>query len=426
MDEPLLFINKTQFSSLLSRSQAEEKSNILRYVQGRRRRGAANRRAQPWSEVTFSMTAGQGSSTLQNETTQKRPEEVADRRTLPFKKSVNHLLYTYPTHNGFDPFHCTVVGYDAGTHAMLKYTFASAAKTTFLAEALAPTQVSVSRSTMRHDNVIDQRLKQCVEDKTLLYATLAYGCSCIGWMQGVIDTSRPPEYFLDMAIQALQKRLLKPDHHTDPWLPVSIYALAITEMWNGIPDMWERCPERYAMMLHTIRPGPAAALLHLRALLHVVDKAGGWDKFDPYVLESAILADKYLAVYEMEPPIIPLTWDPGVPPADTALSFAISGDTLPKLGERIWPLTNNVKLKTVLSDVVEFLRIAHALWRAPGIGSEEESWLFFRFQAMKHRLMTLISHKDFQSLNRCICLASLVFLYSITPYGKVTPGLLSL
>jgi hypothetical protein len=72
------------------------------------------------------------------------------------------------------------------------------------------------------------------------------------------------------------------------------------------------------------------------ALVRLVEDSGGWDSVDSYVLESSILADKYLALYEMTIPVIPLTWDPGPMPKARQDELQIQPhSTLPQLGKKL-------------------------------------------------------------------------------------------
>lgn len=185
---PFFFVNKTPGSNILTRSyEMEERTAILSHVQTRRRRKAkGDTTPEPWARFSSNMIFLNGiaeSSTriqaeAESKSSNRRPAHSATEDT-----SLT-LLTQYPTNNEADPFHCTVVGTDAYTHAMLQYAFSSMAKKTFLAEAFAMPYVLPAARVMRHAQILGERLKHCVHNEMLMYSTLAYGSSCLAWSTG--------------------------------------------------------------------------------------------------------------------------------------------------------------------------------------------------------------------------------------------------
>lgn len=342
----------------------------------------------------------------QNATSPKKFNPQSDSGPLVF----THLPQVYPTNNASDPFHSTVAGSDASTHAMLHYAFASFTKETFLAECFAPRSVASRRTYMRHSHIIQQRLERCVEDKMLMYSTLAYGCSALAWTKGKLAADRSPEYFIGHALQAVRVRLSQPDHTSDTWLILSIYALAITELWNGIPEMWTKFPARYTSATKTVRRCLDASRTHLHALLLLVEGAGGWQNVEPYVMESSILAAKYLARNELTTPVVPLTWDPGpMPPMKRDELQLQKYDNLSDLGKNLTQSSTNLKLQQILRDIIKYTRTAHSAWLADAdLTLELESWLFLRLQALSYRLLSL---DWLEGVDNCIRIATLVYLF---------------
>ncbi|KAF4966555.1 hypothetical protein FSARC_5797 [Fusarium sarcochroum] len=385
----VVFVNKDQSSTSLTRSHGGERSFILSHVQRRRRQGAASK--QPWSQHTSQFAIDQETNT-----------KSSDGKVL-------RLLIKSPSNNGSDPFHCTIAAMDAGNHAMMHFTFDQGARLTFLAEAFAPSALVGRDTRMRHEWAIKERLKHCVEDKALMYSTLAYGSCCQGWMAGVLDQKRPPEYFIDKALQAVRVRLedaqgLKADN----WLALSIYSLAITEFWSGAPVLWTRCPERYAAMMSPPSTDTSAARTHLGALLSVVNNAGGWSQFDPYVLESTVLADKFLALDEFKTPVVPSTWDP------ISLSPGYVASPVPTLlRHNLLSKVVSLDLCLVLQDIISYVHFAVAYWSGGDRHDKTETNLFLKLQALIHRLLHL---QDLQRSDNCIRIATLTFLLNSTQY----------
>ncbi|KAH8817442.1 hypothetical protein F5884DRAFT_748906 [Xylogone sp. PMI_703] len=416
-----LFVNKTSSSDVLTRSyKTDERFTILSHVQKRRRQKGRVEKTEPWSMFTSCMIpTPQAQSTSTTDEAQKRRHDAnLGSSELPAKPSSPRLPHTYPANNGADPFHCTIVGVDACTHSMLRYAFSEVAKKTFLAEAFALPSVHPNGRPMRHACIMDERLKRCVDDEMLMYSTLAYGSSCMAWSVGQYEDEKPPEYFTGKALQAMQIRLAlgNPNQPPDNWLLLSIYALTITEFWGAVPELWTKCPPRYISVLNSDKPNRLeAARIHMRALVDVVDNAGGWKNIDPYILESSILADKYLAIYQMTTPVIPLNWDPGPFPKARQDKFHVQPDNvLPLLGKKLFKIAMGEELAGIIKDVVGFARLAHCAWSCTEVlTAQDENWLFLRHQALMYRLLSLSNP---QGIENCICLATRLFLLNATEY----------
>ncbi|UKZ74492.1 hypothetical protein TrVFT333_002161 [Trichoderma virens FT-333] len=302
MDGSLLFVNKTQTSQVLSRSKASERAAILSHVQNNRRKheAEASHRSKPWSKFVTTLSTSDDSKGSETDAVELKFVafvEGAKPRKQWEKKDIQSLSTALtPSYNSSDPFHCTIANMDAGTHAILHITFSHASRANFLAESFAPSYMLLHQLPTRHDAMFQLRLKRCVEDEKLMYSTLAYGSSLLGWMMGRFDSSKQPEYFLGKALRAVQNYLAVPGYKVDDWLLLSMYALAVTEMWNGLPVMWKRSPQRHAMVSKLGSHGFAACRMHLKALIQIVNNAGGWEQFDPYILDSVVLADRYMAI----------------------------------------------------------------------------------------------------------------------------------
>lgn len=438
----LLFINKTQSSEVLTRSfEPDEKSRILSHVQNRRRKDEAKRKR----NARISATPGNIESRLDTQPNPDRPSEEDQKYQTITRLAV---LSTYrPSHNSSDPFYSTAAGRDVGSHALLHLTFSQAAKMNFLSEAFAPPSVFLSSIPMRHDRVMQARLHRCIQDPLLMYATLAYGSSCLAWMFGVYDPARPPEYFLVKAISLARRRIASlptpdptrapaPSQNPSPnphlqhgqdageeeaeeiqWLALAIYSLATTENWNHMPPLWSRCPPQQALASRGDNFSAGAAETHLRALVRLVSSNGGWGAFDPYVLESAVLAAKYKSLWAMERPVVGLEWAPGaVPP----VSLPASGDA--KAGKSLLSLPLTGELKTIIADIAEYTRMARAAWSTSTPGPSRavvhpsfalQNWLFLRLQSFQCRLM-LLDEGLLSPLDECVRIVVLCFLLTST------------
>ncbi|KAF2238850.1 hypothetical protein EV356DRAFT_504176 [Viridothelium virens] len=401
-----LFVNKNASSHILTQSESGEKHHILSHVQGRRRQRAGRKlEPEPWRRYTSSIAAIHKDD-LNSE------GKIATKSSV--KRPATCLPQVYPEHNESDPFHCTAIGADAHKQPMLFHAFFHFSKPAFLAEAFASSSVPWRRAQMRHDGIIVERMRCCVHDEMLMYATLAYSSSCIQWTRGIItEDGRPPEYFIDKALQAVRARLSNPNRAVDTWLLISIYALAVTGMWHGIPQLWGKAPSKYRTVLKTAENYREASRIHLRALAVLVTEIGGWKCVHPYVLKSMILADKFLAIADAIKPTLPLAWDPGPLVLSKQSSFQVPTGCLLRLGEGFTRMELRHDLADVLLHIVEYCRAAHGIWGHCAVTSDDERWLYLRLQALIYQLLLL---HQLPKIENCIRLATLLFLQNVTQY----------
>jgi hypothetical protein len=408
-----LFVNKTVSSDLLTRSKTDEKQQILSHVQQRRRKREEGKlKPPPWASFTSALSLEDDEDLNEADTV---PTAGLDTSGLAAaeQSSSTQLLQFYPTHNGWDPFYCTVAGIDASIQPMLHYVFSRFAKSTFLSEAFAPSSVSRRRVQMRHTETMVERLKRCVDDEMLMYSTLAYGSSSMAWSLGKIEEGKAPEYFIDRALQLVRARLSTPAPTIDTWLLLSVYSLAITEMWNGIPEMWAKCPPRRAGAVKSAKQCRRASRIHLRALVSLVNGAGGWDNVNPYVLESMILCDKFLAILEMTRPILPLKWDPGPLPSPSPKQLQ---SNLRRLAEGFTRLDLRPDLAELIQEIADYVRAAQFNWEYSNVTLKEESWMYLGIQALNYRLLLM---DDLEGIENCIRLATLLFLQNVIHFEAV-------
>ena len=121
-------------------------------------------------------------------------------------------------------------------------------------------------------------------------------------------------------------------------------------------------------------------------------------KLDPYVLENLILGDKYLALSQFVPPILPFDWDPepyeNMPGLDPAPYHQVS--VLPGTDkELISPC-----VFSMMRDTANCLRAAHHIWTQADVDPNDEHRLFLRHQALIYHLLSLQPQNDFEECCR--------------------------
>ncbi|MCJ1329220.1 hypothetical protein MMC10_005898 [Thelotrema lepadinum] len=409
-----LFINKNSSSAVLSRSNhAKEKFDILSHVRKRKPDiGSSKSGAEPWAKYSLRISFDDGQSAKKSHSKEQGKASLNLRATSRQDPSTS-LPQVYPNDNALDPFHCTVAGNDFQPHALLRFTFSRTANIAFLAEAFAPSVVAESRSRMRHDNMVKARLEQCVRDEMLMYSTLAYSSSLLAWAAGHLRQEKSPDFYMGKALPAVRAQILKLKHPENPWLLLSMYSLAITELWNSISEMWIEDPAQSSNMLENRNNSRQAARTHLSAMLCIVKHIGGFGKVDPYVMESMILAGKFLAINDMTMPLMPMSWDPGPLPEARRKDLTDCDVKQITQGLNLIRISICDELKQIVRDIVDYVQVAEHAWASPKINPADESWLFLRLQTFSHRLLHL---RELSDLENCVRLTLLLFLLNTTQY----------
>ena len=331
------------------------------------------------------------------------PAECVARQKHPkdprpdIQENLYDKLRSSPLHStidavAIDPFYCTSTAIDARDQRLLYYPFTSFIETTFNAESLSGMPSSAK---FRHRKAIIERLRRCIDDKLTMYTTLAYCASCMRWAVGEEERERPPEFYVLKAIEELKIRL-KMAHVVDTWLILSIYALAVSEMWA----------QNYE-----------AATTHLKMTRHLVTQFGGLTKLDPYLMESILLCDKYVAIGKFEAPIFPLDWEPGSLPAPKMLKIQIESEALlSELTQGFFDLDKHLlgpEMLQVIDDVRICAQVSQQIGNQTITDQSDQQWLFLRHQAIICRLLSLSTSSETQE---CCRIALIVWLLKITVY----------
>lgn len=419
-----LFVNKTQSSRVLSRTEGVERAHVQSYSQQARRsrENKAAATSQPWTVTTRGVNAREPAVQRKPRPTMvsSPPEHMLSAPSYSTSAVASHRphqqdaknqsLTKCPSRNGSDPFNCTIAGGDISHHhhVILGFISGQSSKVTFFAEAFAPGQMQLRPLPMRHDAAVASRLRGCIQDKALMYSTLAYGANLLGWMGGVSNAFKPAEYFTAQAIQAVRERILSPSagsrSKSDSQLALSIYSLAISELWRVLPLMQNRNRDASSSS-SSGQPKQMAVTsrMHLQALLGLVNSSGGWDTFDPYVLESAILADKYLACWEETMPKISLH----SLPAEYRLEMPEMDYKTIALGSKLLAMDLDPRIRSSIKRTVQYVHFAKQTWALAPLPFDVQSSLFFQLQRLIYELLRLT---DLEPIDHCVRAGALVFL----------------
>ena len=290
-----------------------------------------------------------------------------------------------------DPFYCTSTTLDAKDQHLFFYPFTSFIETAFNAESLL---WMTSTTVFRHREAIVERLRRCVVHGLTMYTTLAYCASCMRWAIGEKERERPPEYYVLKAIEALRIRLERVDV-LDTWLILSIYALAVSDMWA----------QNYE-----------AATSHLKMTRHLVTQYGGLMKLQPYLMESILLCDKYVAIGRFEVPVFPLDWEPGsLPKWNMPNSQGRVDALLLELAQRFYDLDKHLLGPNMLR-IIDDIRVCAQVsqqWGTQEISDPPDQHWLFRHQAIFWRLLSIPAASETQ---KCCRVALIIRLLKITVY----------
>lgn len=426
LPDQFLFVNKTASSGSLSHCDPEERFFIHSHVHSKYHKNKRQARqhsllpepslssdrikspsSSNTSKATDDLQRSRGTTAAKVISRQKHLDEA-----IPDNQEVSCLEFCSSAPRSIidpvavDPFYCTSTAIDAKDQRLLYYPFTNFIETTFNAESLLG---KTSSEPFRHRKAITERLRRCVNDKLTMYSTLAYSASCMRWAIGERERERPPEFYVLKAIGALKHRLEKLDV-VDTWLILSIYALAVSEMWEQNYD---------------------AATAHLKMTRHFVTQFGGLTKLDPYIMESLLLCDRYVAIGKFEPPIFPLDWEPEALPAQKMLKVSIeAAPLLSELAQGFFDLDKHI-LGPEMLQIIDGIRICAQVSQQMDTQeitvSSDQRWLFLRHQANFCRLLSLPTSNETQE---CCRFALIVWLLKITVYfgaqrwsKKILPGL---
>ena len=412
LPDQFLFVNKSARSSSLSHSKPDEGFFIHSHVHSKyhkQRRQTRQRSLLSQSLSSSDRTTSQSiSKSLRtpggSEKSRGSTATSLDSRSKHPKKDlaglheISHCILGSSARQNMidavaiDPFYCTSMALDAKDQRLLFYPFSSFVETTFNAESLLCMN---SSKVFRHHEAIFERLRRCVVDELTMYSTLAYCASCMRWAIGERERERPPEFYVLKAIEALRIRLEKADV-VDTWLILLIYALAVSEMWA----------QNYE-----------AATSHLKMIRHLVTQYGGLARLDPYLMESLLLCDKYVAIGRFEAPVFPLDWEPGSLPAQKMPKTQTMGETsLLELAQGFFDLDKDISspsMLQVIDDIRVFAQILQQWGTQQILDPSDQHWSFLRLQAIFRRLLSLPTASEIQ---KCCRIALIIWLLKTTVY----------
>ena len=386
LPQTFLFVNKTSKSASLSHGKADEYFYIQSHVQCRVRK--QKRRAKQRLRASASPSAlsarldrssslrdeprNDNSSQLDTRITQGKASRPAprSRREAAIGPSQETQAPILPPRLGstIDPFDSAPVAIDERTYQLLQYPLSNFVVTTFAAEALGSLLEPAKRTPFRHKDAIIRKLQRCIQDSLVMYAALANSASCIRWAVGHQDRDRAPEFYMLRTIERLKQRLT--------WAPAAD-LWSITCMHDmSLSDLWSKDVE--------------AATAHMEMIRYSLNRIGGFAVLDAYMVECLVLTDKYLALSQLRPPILPLSWDPGpMSSAQIAAIDQVTGLELQGIGRAFSraPLSDVLqpRLRSILRDLIVCIKAAHCLDRV--LITEHE--LFLLHQALMYRLLCL-------------------------------------
>ena len=396
LPDQFLFVNKTAKSKSLSHSKPEERFNIHSHVHSKYHKGKKNgKRSRPLLKSSHTQPLKAAEDHVPERDRTIRIQNIESMALIS-------SLISQPAVGEPDPFDCATVDIDRREHRLLQYPFSSLVRISFPAEAMDLNPEAVSFKNFRHRQAINDRLQRCVVDQLTLFSTLAYCANCLQWAVGErAIPDRPAEYYMLKAIEVLKERLAKPNPEPDSWLILSIYALSVSDMWAGNYE---------------------ASTSHMGIIRYFVMQVGGLKSLTPYLMESLILGDKYLAIGKFAPPVLPFDWDPGRYSKrkwiDLTVDFDFAALGIAKLASGFLKLQQDTlcpELKAIVADIVEAVQVAHCLDNSRRtLDRNSDRWLFLRHQAFVCRLLMLASESG--SIQECCRIAVLVWLLKVTAY----------
>lgn len=214
--------------------------------------------------------------------------------------------------------------------------------------------------------------------------------------KGVIQGCLSDELHLYSLLASMASRMQNLEHWSTP-LPTDLYIhkalVALRRYINAKPsrietqvfyDMFFLCTaEAYRYNLE-------ASMMHLRAIAQLVDVAGGLSQLRHHMLlETLVQGDIMLAVEQFSTPVFPLTWDPGSFP-HARWETVKRMTPLQYLGQAVLKdVSLPPALRAIIHDVIQCVQVAQYVWTHPQSPRSDLEWIFLRYLAILHRLLTL-------------------------------------
>ena len=389
LPDQFLFVNKSAHSKSLSHSQKGEKFDIYSHVHGKYHKDKTQCKGR--SKHQLSISPSTHPCKLVTNGVTRKAKSTCVKRSQPAVENL-HKSHVLLNGSAVDPFMCSSVSIDSKEQNLLYYPFKNFLETTFRAESLVTTTSCVK---FRHRDAVTERLQRCVVDDLTMYSTLAYCASCMRWSIGDEEPERPAEMYIIKAIEVLRHRL-RTTQKPDIWIILGIYALAVAEMWA----------QNYE-----------AATAHLKMTGHFAMQLGGLTKLEPYLMESIILCDKYVAIGKFETPILPLDWQPEPLPKHQMADIYLKVDpALHVLARGFFDLDSDILghgLLTIINDAAICTKVAEYLEAQQNIDPGSQRWLFLRHQALVCRALAFQPASVTQD---CTRIALIVWLLKVTVY----------
>lgn len=299
---------------------------------------------------------------------------------------------------GLDPFTSTTLKLHPAAPSLIDYYTNTMVPRIFAVDARA-----VHTSRLRHLHAFQNDMQACFTDETQMYAVLASSLVHKNRFEAQLklpgikpkDTERAPLYFKTRAMASVRRQLA--DGNLDTGLLQVVYRLMATERCLGNRD---------------------AAKTHFRALFALMNALGGIHTLDSYNKERVIHSDLFEAAQALRSPHIPLTWDPGDPPANTMLKIA-PPEALKALGSAFL----NTKLSKIFhadmldifSALTTVIHLTVYSWTPTAdLTTDDLSWQTLRRAAIEHRLLSFPSTHtnvgDHNFLQECTRAATLFWI----------------
>jgi hypothetical protein len=214
--------------------------------------------------------------------------------------------------------------------------------------------------------------------------------------KGVIEACLADELHMYSLLASMASRMENLEHWSNA-LPTDLYIHKALVALRGYIDAK---PSRiqtqifYDMFFlctaEAYRYNLAASMTHLRAIAQLVEVAGGLSQLENHMLlETLVQGDIMLAVEQLSTPVFPLTWDPGpFPHGRWEMIKRITA--LRHLGKAVLEdPTLPPTLRTIVHEVIQCVQVAQYVWTHPQSPTSDLEWIFLRYLAILHRLLTL-------------------------------------
>jgi hypothetical protein len=263
-----------------------------------------------------------------------------------------------------DPFNATATPIDQWTHSLLQYYILVLVPSTFKSDAQA-----LWSNKIRHLSATEEVVRGAMRNATHMHALLAASASRLKCVGGQMMITSGPKSYMAKAITKLRCDLIE-----------KVEQIGV----ETIQDIfWQFICECYARHYQ-------AAMVHMRATRHLVERMGGFAQLNRYMTESLCIGSILISIETFDAPPFTLFLDPGELPLSRMSWIRAELDcSVHERGKGMLLEVKHPILKPIVADLIQCMLVSSYVWSQSNPLPAEVQWVSLRYYAVLHHLLSL-------------------------------------